>query len=68
MPPTGRGLHRLVNDERTGRCPACGRAWPRRVDGTLIAHAGRAGDAARVLGKHPLRTWPWRRGCRSCAA
>jgi hypothetical protein len=41
MPPTGRGLTRLVNDEHTGRCPVCGRAWPRRIDGTLIAHAGR---------------------------
>ncbi len=40
MPPTGRGLVRLVNDEHTGRCPVCGRAWPRRIDGTLIAHAG----------------------------
>ena len=41
MPPTGRGLPRLVNDKHTGRCPACGRAWPRRIDGTLIAHTGR---------------------------
>ncbi len=38
-PPTGRGLARLVSDERTGRCPACGRAWPRRKDATLITHA-----------------------------
>ena len=30
-----------MNDEHTGRCPVCGRAWPRRIDGTLIAHAGR---------------------------
>jgi integrase len=43
-PPAGRGLVRLVSDQRTGRCPACGRAWPRRQDGTLIAHPGRAGD------------------------
>jgi len=42
IPPTGRGLVRLVSDQHTGRCQACGRAWPRRVDGTLIAHAGRA--------------------------
>jgi integrase len=48
VPPTGRGLIRLVNDERTGRCPVCGRAWPRRIDGTLIAHAGR--DQGRCAG------------------
>jgi hypothetical protein len=28
----GRGLIRLVNDEHTGRCQVCGRAWPRRMD------------------------------------
>jgi integrase len=39
-PPTGRGYLRLVSDEYTGRCPICGRAWPRRTDGTLIAHSG----------------------------
>ena len=43
MPPAGRGLVRLVSDERTGRCPACGRAWPRRKDATLITHARRGG-------------------------
>ena len=37
-PPTGRGLIRLISDERIGRCSACGRAWPRRLDGNLIAH------------------------------
>jgi integrase len=42
IPPTGRGLARLVNDQHTGRCQACGRAWPRRMDGTLIAHTGPA--------------------------
>ena len=42
-PPTGRGMVRLVSDERTGRCPACGRAWPRRKDATLITHAQRDG-------------------------
>jgi hypothetical protein len=41
MPPTGRGLVRLVNDEHTGRCQVCGRAWPRRMDGMLIAHVGK---------------------------
>ena len=34
---------RLVSDERTGRCPACGRACPRRKDATLITHARRGG-------------------------
>jgi hypothetical protein len=42
-PPTGRGVTRLVSDERTGRCGACGRAWPRRLDGTLISHRSREG-------------------------
>ena len=31
MPPTGRGLPRLVSDEHTARCAVCGRAWPRRM-------------------------------------
>ena len=43
-PPTGRGLVRLVSDDRTGRCPACGRAWPRRKDATLITHAQQGGS------------------------
>jgi integrase len=44
--PTRQGLTRLVSDRHIGRCPACGRAWPRRVDGTLVAHAnGEAGCA-----------------------
>jgi integrase len=42
-PPTGRGVLRLVSDEHTGRCGICGRAWPRRIGGSLIAHAGRDG-------------------------
>jgi integrase len=53
MPPTGRGLIRLVSDEHTGRCPECGRAWARRADGTLIAHAGRAGDRCEGSGQAP---------------
>ncbi len=40
-PPTGRGTVRLVSDEHTGRCAVCGRAWPRRIDATLITHAQR---------------------------
>jgi hypothetical protein len=52
-PPTGRGLPRLVSDEHTGRCPAWGRAWPRRADGTLIARAGRAGDRCEGSGQAP---------------
>jgi hypothetical protein len=46
QPPTGRGVIRLVSDARTGRCAMCGRAWPRRLDGTLIAHRARAGRCA----------------------
>jgi integrase len=42
-PPTGRGVLRLVSDEHTGRCPACGRAFPRRMGGALIAHPRGAG-------------------------
>ncbi|MGA2829185.1 MAG: hypothetical protein ABSF03_24085 [Streptosporangiaceae bacterium] len=34
---------RLVSNERTGRCPACGRARPRRKDAALITHAQRGG-------------------------
>jgi len=34
---------RLVGNERTGRCPACGRARPRRKDAALITHAQRGG-------------------------
>ena len=53
MPPTGRGLIRLVSDEHTGRCPLCGRAWPRRIDGTLIAHAGRDRGRCEGSGQPP---------------
>jgi len=53
MPPTGRGLIRLVSDEHTGRCPLCGRAWPRRIDGTLIAHAGRERSRCEGSGQAP---------------
>ncbi len=42
-PPTGRGTIRLVSDEHTGRCAGCEKAWPRRADGSLIAHAARSG-------------------------
>ena len=52
-PPTGRGLVRLVNDEHTGRCQVCGRAWPRRLDGTLIAHARRGRDRCLGAGQAP---------------
>jgi integrase len=48
-PPTGRGYVRLVSDERTGRCSSCRRAWPRRADGTLIAHSS-PGGAGRCPG------------------
>jgi len=42
-PPSGRGVTRLVSDDETGRCPVCGRAFPRRLDGGLIAHQDRDG-------------------------
>jgi integrase len=37
-PPTGKGLVRLTSDTTTGRCPACGRALRRRLNGRLITH------------------------------
>jgi len=37
-PPTGRGFPRYVSDQHTGRCPVCGRAWPRRLNGRLTSH------------------------------
>jgi len=43
QPPAGRGVARLVNDVATGRCAVCGRAWPRRLDGCVIAHMAGAG-------------------------
>ena len=43
MPPTGRGSPRLVSDQHTGRCQACGRAWPRRLDGKLTWHMADGG-------------------------
>jgi hypothetical protein len=54
MPPTGRGSPRLVSDQHTGRCQACGRAWPRWLDGKLTWHMA---DGAAVLarGKGPPR-------------
>ncbi|HEX2746035.1 MAG TPA: hypothetical protein VHN16_16770 [Streptosporangiaceae bacterium] len=42
-----------MNDEHTGRCPACSRAWPRRIDGTLIAHAGRERSRCEGSGQAP---------------
>ena len=52
-PPAGRGLVRLISDEHTGRCPACGRAWPRRLDGTLVAHAGPDRERCQGSGQRP---------------
>ena len=37
-PPSGRGVTRVISDERTGRCACCRRALPRRLDGAVIAH------------------------------
>jgi hypothetical protein len=36
--PSGRGITRLASDATTGRCAHCGRAFRRRMDGTLTAH------------------------------
>jgi integrase len=41
--PAGRGIARLASDSKTGRCGCCGRAFRRRLDGSLIAHSGAAG-------------------------
>jgi integrase len=57
-PPIGRGLIRLVSDQRTGRCAACGRAWPRRMDGMLIAHARREGMRCIGSGQRPAEDLP----------
>jgi len=43
VPPTGRGFPRYVSDPHTGRCPACGHAWPRRLDGKLTSHMASQG-------------------------
>lgn len=51
-PPIRQGLTRLVSDRRIGRCPACGRALPRRVDGALVGHAQGAA-ACPGSGKEP---------------
>jgi integrase len=43
IPPTRRGVPRLLSDSATGRCPVCGRALTRRLDGGVIAHKTRTG-------------------------
>jgi len=42
-PPARRGVPRLLNDAAIGRCPSCGRALARRLDGGVIAHKTRTG-------------------------
>jgi integrase len=42
-PPSGRGVPRLISDDRTGRCASCRRALPRRLDGAVIAHKANQG-------------------------
>jgi integrase len=39
VPPTGRGVSRLLSDATTGRCRACRRALRRRMDGSIITHS-----------------------------
>jgi integrase len=38
VPPAGKGLVRLTSDATIGRCPACGHALRRRLNGRLITH------------------------------
>jgi hypothetical protein len=52
IPPTGRGITRFISDPHTGRCPACCRAFPRRLDGTVIAHKSN-GDHCHGSGQQP---------------
>jgi integrase len=42
-PPTRRGVPRLLSDATIGRCPDCGRALRRRLDGGVVAHKVRNG-------------------------
>lgn len=42
-PPTGRGIQRHVSDLANGRCAVCGRTFPRRLDGLVIAHKAGSG-------------------------
>jgi len=51
-PPAGRGVTRLISDARTGCCPQCGRACPRRLDGRLISHNA-GGSQCRGSGQPP---------------
>jgi hypothetical protein len=43
VPPSGRGVARLVAREGFGRCKTCGRSIELRLDGTLINHKQRGG-------------------------
>jgi integrase len=43
IPPTGRGVTRFISDPHTGRCAVCRRAFPRRLDGMVIAHKSSGG-------------------------
>ena len=38
VPPAGRGVARFISDPRTGHCQVCRRAFPRRLDGMVVAH------------------------------
>jgi integrase len=52
VPPTGRGVTRIVSDPHTGRCRVCRRAFPRRQDGMVIAHKAN-GDRCPGSGEGP---------------
>jgi len=43
VPPTGRGVQRYLSGLGNGRCAICGRTFPRRVDGLVIAHKSGGG-------------------------
>jgi len=60
-PPRGRGTSRLISTETIGRCPTCGRAASRLLDGSLVAHKV---DGGHCLGSReppaddpPLAAW-----------
>jgi integrase len=57
-PPAGRGITRLISDDRVGRCPGCGRAQGRRRDGCLMAHNGPGGGRCGGSGQMPADDTP----------
>ena len=60
-PPSGRGTHRLISTEDTGRCPSCGHAVRLRLDGRTVAHPNEPGhcpgSGEQPAGDAPLACW-----------